>query len=327
MSELRKDPIIGRWVIISVERAKRPSDFSVSVTWKEEQLCPFCPGHDSEKYDKELYTVISAETNTWTLRVVQDKYPILKFEGEVERAGEGIYDKMNNIGAHEIIIESPLHDQTIGNMSINQICDIFQAYKQRFITLKTDGRFRHILIVRNHGHGAGGQLKHPHSQLFATPIIPKSIKEEIEGVKKYYYYRERCIFCDIVKQELQLNERLIVANSLFVAITPFASRVPFEIWILPYNHTSSFEDIQEKDIIELARVMKETFTKLERLLGDCPYNFFLHSSPFDKYHVNEYHWHLEIMPRLTKLAGFEWGTGFYINPTPPEDAAEQLRSI
>ncbi len=336
MSELRKDPITGRWVIISVERAKRPTDFTVSVDWKEEKLCPFCPGHESEKNDKELFVVhylkkqdnlksLSKAEKEWMIRVVEDKYPILDFYGEVERIGDGMYDKMDNIGAHEIIIESPFHDKTLATMSIDEIYHIFWTYKQRVLTLKEDKRFRQIVIICNHGYGAGGQLKHPHSQLLATPIVPKSIMEEIEGVLEYYAYKERCIFCDIVREERRLKERLIVDDPSFIAIAPFASRVPFEICILPAEHVSSFENIQEEEALDVAKVVKETFMRMEKILGDCPYNLFIHSSPFNKYHVSEYHWHIEIMPRLTKLAGFEWGTGFYINPTPPEMAAEQLR--
>ncbi|PJB29314.1 galactose-1-phosphate uridylyltransferase [Candidatus Desantisbacteria bacterium CG_4_9_14_3_um_filter_40_11] len=328
MSELRKDPIIGRWVIVSVERAKRPSDFVVSVDWKEEKLCPFCPGHESERDDTELFIIKDfKKQNGWITRVVEDKYPILNFHGDIERIGEGMYDKMDNFGAHEIIIENSSHDKTLATMSIEEIYHVFWTYKQRFLALKDDKRFRHVIIVCNHGYGAGGQLKHPHSQLFATPIVPKSIMEEIEGTKEYYNYKERCIFCDIVREERRLKKRLIINNSSMIAIAPFASRVPFETWILPVEHISSFENISEEGTMELAKVVKETFMRMEKILGDCPYNLFLHSSPFNKYLASEYHWHVEIMPRLTKLAGFEWGTGFYINPTPPEMAAEQLRTV
>jgi UDPglucose--hexose-1-phosphate uridylyltransferase len=336
MSELRKDPVTGRWVIVSIERAKRPTDFTVSVDWKEEKLCPFCPGHESERNDKELFvdyylnnqddlSSLLKREKEWMIRVVEDKYPILNFHGEVERLGDGMYDKMDNVGAHEIIIESPLHDNTLATMSIDEIRHIFWTYKQRFLALKEDKRFRQVLIICNHGYGAGGQLKHPHSQLLATPIVPKSIMEEIEGTLEYYAYKERCIFCDIVREERRLKERLIIDNPSFIVIAPFASRVPFEICILPTEHVSSFENIQEEGAMDMAKVVKETFMRMEKILGDCPYNLFIHSSPFNKYRVNEYHWHIEIMPRLTKLAGFEWGTGFYINPTPPEMAAQQLR--
>lgn len=330
MPELRKDPVVGRWVIISTERGKRPTDFPMTARVKETKLCPFCPTNEAST-PPELYAVRSngsaPNSPGWSLRVIPNKFPALKIEGDINREGEGIFDKMNGVGAHEVIIETPDHMKDLVDLELGQIESVIWAYRERVLDLKKDPRFKYILIFKNQGEAAGASLEHAHSQLIATPILPKRVIEELEGSKKYYEYKERCIYCDIIKQELDDDIRVVAHNNMFVAIEPFASRFPFETWIIPRYHDSSFEYIKGDAISQLAVLLKTTLKKLSVALNNPPYNLMIHSAPLDSPQQKEYHWHFEIMPKLTKIAGFEWGTGFYINPTIPEDAAKYLNEV
>ncbi len=330
MPELRKDPIIGRWVIISTERGKRPTDFSTLPQKKQNSACPFCPGNESATPPEILaFRPSDSEPNKpgWTLRVISNKYPALKVEGDLNREGRGIFDKMNGIGAHEVIIETADHFKNMVDLTDKEMEDVLWAYRARTLDLKKDPRFRYILIFKNQGEAAGASLEHSHSQLIATPIVPKRVSEELEGAHKYYEYKERCIFCDIIRQEISENMRVIIQNDAFIATEPFAPRFPFETWILPKTHLAVFEDTKKSDIPLLAKLLKETLTRLSAALNNPPYNFLIHTSPINVHRSEEYHWHIEIMPKLTRVAGFEWGTGFYINPTTPEDAAKYLKEI
>ncbi|MFQ5883020.1 MAG: galactose-1-phosphate uridylyltransferase [Candidatus Methylomirabilales bacterium] len=328
MPELRKDPVTSRWVIISTERGKRPSDFSSEPSRPRASLCPFCPGNE-EKTPPEILAYRSGggppNSGGWRLRVIPNKFPALMIEGDLNRQGDGIYDKMSGVGAHEVIIETPNHDETLTTMPEAAVEDLLWACRDRILDLKKDPRFQYILIFKNHGAAAGASLEHPHSQLIATPIIPKRVREEVGGAKQYYEEKARCVFCDIIRQELSQKSRLILENVHFLALAPFASRLPFEAWIFPKIHAAYFEDVQRDECINLARILQNTLCRMERVLASPPYNFVIHNSPFREDDHLSYHWHIEIAPRLTRLAGFEWGTGFYINPTPPEEAAQYLR--
>jgi len=328
--QLRKDPIIGRWVIISTDRGKRPSDWAVEQEKKMGGFCPFCPGNE-DKTPPEVYAIRNFGTNPntpgWKVRVVSNKFPALQIEGDLNRRGEGIFDMMNGIGAHEVIIETPDHLLNLADLTVDQIRDIFWAIRDRICDLKKDKRFQYILAFKNHGRAAGASLEHSHTQLIATPIIPKRVHEELLGVQKYYEYKERCIFCDIIRQELQVDRRIVLANKYFVAIEPFAARFPFETWLLPVNHFSRYEEISYEDTFEFAKMIKEILQRLNKTLSSPPYNFIIHTTPQQEHEFYEYHWHIEVIPKLTKVAGFEWGSGFYINPTPPEDAARALKEI
>lgn len=330
MPELRKDPIIGRWVIISTERGKRPTDFASVPPARSSNFCPFCVGNET-KTPPEVYALraqgTKPDTPGWKVRVVSNKFPALQIEGDLNRQGEGIYDKMNGIGAHEVIIETPDHDKTLSDLDENTVAEVLSTWKERMLDLKKDERFKYIVVFKNHGEAAGASLEHSHTQLVAMPIIPKRVVEEIEGARKYYDFKERCIYCDIVSQELNDDVRVVSSNENFLAIEPFAARFPFETWILPKTHKAAFQDIGKNEIHHLARILKEILMKINAALNSPPYNFILHTLPLQGDNRNWYHWHLEIMPKLTKVAGFEWGSGFYINPTAPEEAARYLREI
>ncbi|MDH4226364.1 MAG: galactose-1-phosphate uridylyltransferase [Deltaproteobacteria bacterium] len=329
MPELRKDPIIGRWVIISTDRGKRPSEFVTKPPAAKGGFCPFCEGNE-EKTPPEIaaYRVNGGKTNTpgWHIRVVANKYPALKVEGNLDRTGDGVYDKMNGVGAHEVIIETPRHEDMLATLTPKQFEEVLWAYRDRILDLKKDARLRYILIFKNHGEAAGASLEHSHSQLIALPIIPKRVSEELDGSLEYYNYKERCIFCDIVRQEIMQGVRVVSENQDFIAVTPYAPKSPFETWVLPKFHESHFENSQKHHYENLAQIFSDVLKRLNVILDNPPYNFILHSSPIkDSATLAHYHWHFEIMPKLTKTAGFEWGSGFYINPTPPEEAAAYLR--
>lgn len=330
MPELRKDPIIGRWVIISTERGKRPSSFGSVSTRVNPSMCPFCPGRE-EHTPPEIISYRSGDTERnrpgWRVRVFANKYPALRIEGSMNREPKGLYDKMNGIGAHEVIVETADHNRDIVDLSDEEVRDVFWAYRERMIDLYRDSRFKYVLVFKNHGEAAGASLEHSHSQLIATPIIPKRVAEKVQGARKYFEFKERCIFCDIVRQEIMENERIVRDYDSFVSMQPFASRFPFETWLIPKTHQSSFLDMSDADYLNLARSMKDVLLRLKLALNDPPFNFMLHTRPVSKESNEYFHWHFEIIPRLTKMAGFEWGSGFYINPTAPEEAATFLRDI
>lgn len=329
MPELRKDPIVGRWVIISTERGKRPSDFlRESVVSHDKGFCPFCMGNETKTPPEILvYGRNGGGPNTpgWCIRVVPNKFPALGIEGELDREGEGLFDKMNGIGAHEVIIETPDHAATLASLPERAIEDVLWAYRDRMLDLKNDKRFRYVLIFKNHGEAAGASLEHPHSQLIALPIVPKRVREEVDASKHYFHEKERCIFCDIIRQEQDTGIRVINENQHFITLAPYAPRFPFETWLLPKQHSSSFENNQSSVYSSLARAMKDTLMRLDAVLARPAYNFMIHTSPIGEEINDHYHWHIEIIPKLTKVAGFEWGTGFYICPTPPEESAKFLR--
>ncbi len=237
----------------------------------------------------------------------------------------GLYDRMNGVGAHEVIIETPQHDLTLAHLPLQDFINVLQAYKDRIIDLKQDKRFQYILIFKNHGQAAGASLDHSHSQLIALPIIPKRVSEEIRGANAYYLYRDRCIFCDILQQEKEAMVRILSENEDFIALCPYAARFPFETWILPKKHEVYFEDSSPNQLQSLANILKKILLALNQILNNPPYNFLIHPAPFYGKDVHYYHWHIEIIPKLTNVAGFEWGTGFYINPTPPEEACKFLQ--
>jgi UDPglucose--hexose-1-phosphate uridylyltransferase len=316
-------------VIIATDRAKRPTDFvREKVTIHGSGFCPFCPGNEAKTPPEIMaYRPDGSGRNQpgWTLRVVPNKFPALGIEGTLNRQGEGLYDKMNGIGAHEVMIETTDHQLTLATMPIRRVEDVVWSYRDRILDLKKDRRFRYILIFKNHGAAAGASLEHTHSQLIALPVVPKRVREEVDFAREYYNYKERCLFCDIIRQEAEAGIRVVSENLGFVAVAPFAPRFPFEIWILPKVHQSAFEESQKYEFEQLARILKEMLMRLDKVLESPAYNYIIHTSPLTETNNDHYHWHLEIMPKLTKVAGFEWGTGMYINPTPPEEAARFLR--
>jgi len=334
VSELRKDPVIGRWVIIATDRGKRPTDFVTAAPVGEPASCPFCEGNEFMT-PPEIYTVRRrdslANAAGWTIRVVPNKFPALRIEGTVEREGLGMFDKMSGIGAHEIIIETPAHTDLFHKRSNERVVELFETYQRRMLDLKNDTRLLYTMVFKNMGERAGASLSHPHSQIIATPIVPKRVREEILGSLEYYDYKTRCVFCDVIHEEKRFGSRIVYENASFISFCPFASRFPFEIWLLPKRHMSGYPAATRQELFECASI---TMRRLNVALGEPQYNWMLHTEPINPIPRNpwpdlneHYHWHFEIIPKLTRVAGFEWGTGFYINPTAPEDAAAFLREV
>ncbi|HNW84475.1 MAG TPA: galactose-1-phosphate uridylyltransferase [Candidatus Cryosericum sp.] len=332
MSELRKDPITGRWVIITTDRPLRPGDLAAERQQPPADLstCPFEPGN--ERYTPpEITALRDAGTRPnepgWWVRVVPNRSPALKVEGQIDKRAEGMYDVMNGIGAHEIVIETPNHAEELAAMPESRIRDVLWTWHDRILDLAHDGRFRFVMVFKNKGARAGAMLAHPHSQIMALPVVPFHVQEELAGALDYYRYRDRCVFCDLIAQELADRRRVIEDSDHFVTVVPFAQRFPFETWILPKGHESDYGRLTSTDAGELSRVLKRTLQRLSQALDDPPYNLVLHTAPVNLDPVPSYHWHFEIFPRIAHTGGFERGTGFYINPTIPEETAQYLRDI
>jgi UDPglucose--hexose-1-phosphate uridylyltransferase len=339
MPELRKDPVLGRWVIIATERGKRPSDFNTEASEVQGSPtnCPFEQGNE-EMTPPEVYAVrppgSQPDSPGWKLRVIPNKFPALRIEGQLGRRGLGLNDKMNGVGAHEVIIENSDHMRDLDQRTVDENFLVYKAYRDRIVDLMRDERFEYVLVFRNYGVRAGASLSHPHSQIIVTPIIPKRVTEELAGSLDHYRYKKRCIFCDIIDQEQMLEERIVLASNHFMVLSPFAASNPFELWVIPTRHQADYTQASDDELRDLAGVMGRLVGKYKKTLGDVHYNYIVHTTPSEKameddfpYGHAHYHWHIEMFPRLTRTAGFEWGTGFYINPTPPEEAARYLREV
>jgi UDPglucose--hexose-1-phosphate uridylyltransferase len=333
MPQLRKDPVTREWVIIASERSHRPTDFSPGEDLTGKPVfspnCPFCPGNELMTPPEVMsYRPSEQPANSpgWWVRAVPNKFPALLVEGDLDRAGFGMYDMMNGIGAHEVIIDCPEHDRSLADVSLPQAEEILWAYRDRCADLSQDQRFKYILLFRNHGKIAGASLEHPHSQLIALPMVPQNVALQVEGAQRYYEYHERCIYCDMVKQEMNFGERVVCMNDDFIAFCPFAAKYPFETWILPRKHVRSYIHEDRSRIRAFGQILQDAMGRINRSLHVPPYNFTLHTAPINQERERDFHWHLAIMPRLTISAGFEMGSGIYINVTTPEDAARHLRN-
>ncbi len=338
MPELRHDPIQRRWVIISSERGRRPLDFHANGEADSEatrKSCPFCPGRE-HLTPKTIQSFDDGDGN-WRVRVVANRFPALRIEGELDRKAAGQFDRMNGVGAHEVIIETPDHDKGLVDLPVDHIAQVLTAYKARINDLRKDTRLRYILVFKNAGASAGASLSHAHTQVMATPITPRTVAVELASAKEHYQVKERCLFCDILAQELETGTRVVKVDDDFITHCPYASRFPFEMHIHPRSHAHDFAGSDDGLLRRLAFHLKEVLRRMNTALGNPGYNFLIHTCPATEGRVHrsnywstlalDWHWHIEILPRITNVAGFEWGTGFYINPTPPEEAARFLREV
>jgi UDPglucose--hexose-1-phosphate uridylyltransferase len=328
INELRKDPLLGRWVAV-LSDSKPPSEYNHPPENSGETSCILCPGHESET---PLEIAAIRDGNKWWTRVIPEFKPVFQIEGDLGRKGVGMYDKMNSIGANEIIIESPEHNKPPEDIGIEQVLRVIRMYRGRVADLERDPRLRYILIFKNYGKGAGAAYTHPYSEVVATPIIPKRMKEELDGAKQYYSYKERCIFCDMMREEMRLGDRVVFETKDFIAFSIFAPKFPFEFWIVPKRHVCAFQDISDSEMEDLSVMLSTMVKKMRKVLKDPPYNYVVHTAPNriprrDHWHTlgEDFHWHIEAAPRLFTSSGFEWGSGFYVLTTSPEDAAKYLR--
>lgn len=330
MSELRKDPIVSRWVVMAPERAQRPIELQHVQVLDEAGFDPFAEGNEGET-PFEILACRDPGTEPdqpgWRVRVIPNKYPALRAEGEIRTNRSGLYESMPGVGAHEVIVECTHNETNLSRLSVENIREVVWVYRERLRDLKRDSRHVHATIFKNKGLFAGASLPHSHSQLIATPVIPISIQEEMTGALDYFQRNGRSIFDALIEQELSERTRIVFETTHYLAICPYASRFPFEVCILPKNKESHFESVADENLAELSLVLKTVLRKHEIALNDPAYNYVIHTAPFTEDELPYYSWHIEILPRTTQVAGFEWGSGFYINPVFPEQAAEILRSV
>ena len=335
MSELRYDPVKKIWSVIATSRSRKPDDFLVrrlQFRPDEVNVCPFCKGSEDKAGD-EIFSI--REKGEWQTRVVPNRYPAFRIEGELKRTGHGMYDAVNAVGAHEVVIETPEHGVNPGSYTEKILFNLFSTFKERLKDLQKDIRFRYIMPFKNYGLLAGAAIEHPHSQIIALPVTPNVVKTKLSSSLLHFQNKERCLFCDILDQERSENLRIVYENQDFIALCPYASALPFELNIYPKRHNHCFTDIDDGEITGLADITREVFARLYNVLEDPPLNMVVHTSPpvvkrpsqpgYWTSIREDFHWHIEITPRLSGIAGFESGTGFYINPVAPESAAEYLK--
>ena len=329
MSELRQDPTTREWVIVAPERAKRPQPKvrkSTSGLPSWDASCPFCPGNESQTPDEVFRIPISSAGSAWAVRVVPNRFAALALNGDITRREEGhLFRKMDGIGAHEVIIESPPHNTPMALMAYQQVEKVLIAYQQRYNTLKKNRQFKFITIFKNHGWTSGTSLAHPHSQLVATPIITPYYHRRFDVAHDYYSDIGSCLYCDLLAAELQEEKRVVVGTKEFVVLQPYASRVPYETWVIPRMHAASFGLLRAEHIAELATVLKDTLFCLYQELDDPAFNLMVDTSTTVDEEDPYYHWHIRIVPRRTTIAGFELGSGIYITTHLPEETAMVLR--
>ena len=324
MPDLRQDPITGRWVIIATDRSKRPNDYSPHpVSLEEPRNCPFCEGNEKKTPPEVFSCRARGNPNEpgWTVRVVPNKFPALRLQGTPEQAIHGLYHSMNGVGAHEVIVESPEHKATFATLSSIDVANVFFAFRHRMLEFRRDPRIRYAMLFKNHGESAGASLEHTHSQLIALPVVPKQVEEEVSGSLRHFETTGRCIFCEMERTEREDGQRVVFESEHFLAICPYAPRFPFETWILPRVHASHFENSQKDVIDDLGGVMRKLVGKLEKTLDRPAYNAVIHTGPLQG-PMRHYHWHIEVVARLTRVAGFEWGSDL-----PLPDAAGRIRNV
>ncbi len=329
MSQLRKDPVTGRWVIVNVDDPKQADFFKTGSHKKSSKTCPFCPGNESMTPSEIMILrkkLKPKELLGWSVRVIPNKFPALRIEENPAKAGIGVYDKTGGFGAHEVIIETPDHHQELWDSPLEQVELALRAFRDRCLDLRRDSRFQYILIFKNYGAQAGASLEHPHSQLIGLPIVPSRVAGEVKGAARHFESTGRCIYCDMLAQERHEKKFTVHEENGFLTLCPFASRFPFETWILPVYHEASFDAITDHNLAALAGVLKETLLKIKKALNDPSFNLMIHTIPIYGKEFESYHWHIEIIPHLTRVAGFELGTGFYVNATSPELAAKTLKA-
>lgn len=328
MPEIRQNLVTREWVVIATERAKRPEDFKKEKVMKEipsfDEKCPFCHGNE-QSTPGETFRISNGKD--WKVRVVPNKFAALNLEGERIRKIDGIKRSMTGVGIHDVVIETPVHNLTTALLSTDEIKNIIESYKARYLQILKDKRIEMVIIFKNHGESAGTSLIHPHSQIIGTPVVPSQVRYRMDVAMDYFDDTGECIFCKIMNDELKEKERIVLETNHFVAFVPYAALSPFHTWIFPKRHMSSFIEINESETNDLAYMLKTILGKFYYGLNNPDFNYCIRSSPTDEHEVEYYHWYLTVVPRLVRTAGFELGSGMYINVTLPEENAEFLRKV
>jgi UDPglucose--hexose-1-phosphate uridylyltransferase len=329
MPELRQNPLNKEWVIIATERARRPHELARKLDDRKplpaySATCPFCPGNESMAPPLTMQIV---RDGNWQVRVVPNKFAALSSEGEVHRRSEGLKRSVSGVGIHEVIVETPDHSKTTALLNDDDAELILQCYHERYLAISRDSRVDLITIFKNHGSVAGSSLEHPHSQLIATPIISPEIRRRMEDAMRFYDDEGRCLFCKVMEEELSDGIRIVEESAFFVAFIPYASLSPFAMWIFPRRHMASFGQIHPEEIADLAGLLRSVLARFYHGLGNPDFNYVIRSAPSENRYSRYYHWYISLIPRLTRVAGFELGSGMYINVTLPEANAEFLRNV
>jgi UDPglucose--hexose-1-phosphate uridylyltransferase len=331
MPEYRQDPLSRRWVIIGGDRAGRPNEFVEATVRQSTQPCPFCAGNEADT-PEAVATYPANGKGGWSVRVVPNKYPAVTPDLAAcptchPLSPDASPTAVPGFGRHEVIIESPRHVASLSELTPAEAEAVFTVYRERLAQLKAEGRFRYVQIFKNVGSAAGASLEHVHSQLVALPGVPEVVQQELAASAEHFQQHKKPLLPSLIADELAAGSRIVALTPSLVAFCPYASRVPFEVCVAPRQHSPRFEDAQPGELGELSRLMRDLIGRIERAAGQSAYNYLLHTQPFDMPAQGHYHWHIEILPRLTKLAGFEWGTGCFINPFLPEACAEHLRTV
>lgn len=329
MSELRQNLATKEWVIIALERAKRPHEFVDALrspcgegpVW--EARCPFCPGNEEE--DLDVLRVPARDP--WSVRIVSNRYPALSVQGQLERQYVGLQRRISGVGYHEVIVESPYHNTCAALQSPEEVSLVFRTFIERAWQVQTDRRIEYVLFFKNHGRNAGASLVHPHAQMVALPMVPNEVRVRADEARHHFDEVGRCAFCEMIEQELQSGARLILETRHFIAFTPYASVAPFHIWVVPKAHLSSFLHAQDDELADLGVVMHQVLRKLYLGLNNPDYNYAIRTAPVSDLGAAYLHWYITIVPRISYAAGFEIGSGIYINPSLPEECAEFLRHV
>lgn len=329
MPELRQNIVTREWVIIARERSRRPSNFSddryhhILTEAREVYVagCPFCPGQEELDLEVERYP----SSGLWKTRVVRNKYPALDPHGIPQRTVDGIYHRIAGVGYHEVLIEHPRHNITLGLMSAEEIALVLEAFQRRGIAMSSDCRIEHVIYFKNHGESAGASLQHPHSQIIALPVVPGDVQRRLEVARHYFRDTGRCSVCEMLHNEIHTRERLISSGKHFSAFLLFAALSPFHIWIVPHRHMASFLDIQPYEIVDLAQVLGDVLRRIYLRLHDPDYNMMIRTASVRESHSTYFHWYLSLVPRVVRIAGFEMGSGMHINPCLPEECARFLQ--
>jgi len=330
MSELRQDPTTRAWVILAPERAKRPSEKPKKKRANElpswDAACPFCPGNEAQTPNEVFRIPASGQDSSWAIRVVPNRFAALTPGGDTTRSEERqLFHRMPGTGIHEVIIETPYHNLPMALMPYEQVEKVLKTYQERYNTLKKNRQLRFITIFKNHGWASGTSLVHPHSQLVVTPIVATYYHRKFDIAHDYYADTGRCLYCDLLTAELEEGKRIVAENKEFVVFQPYASRVPYETWIIPKKHYSSFGLHPARQLPELARVLRDVLFCLYEQLDDPAFNYTIDTSTTADEEDPYFHWHIRIVPRTTTIAGFEIGSGIYISTALPEDTASHMR--
>ena len=328
MSEWRADPVTGQWVVIAADEPLRRRDFDLDpVIPIDEAYCPLCEGEEAAA-GHEIAAVRDGTPSDgpgWRLRVVPNRVPALRVEATLDHRGDGLFERMNGLGAHEVVVETPRHDATWATLPVEDLTLVLAAWRDRIADLQRDSRLRAALVFKNEGVKAGARLAHPHSQVVAMPLVPGALAAEVAGARRHFEASGRCLYCALVEQELAAGTRVIASTAAAVVLAPFAARWPFETWLLPRAHHARFELAPASLLAEVAATVQPVLRAIAARLEEPALNVVLHSTPYAEADDAIYHWHLEIVPRVLRASGFDLGSGTAINPVSPEEAARVLR--